>query len=156
MQHHADDGWFHESAEFNRLSLEFAKQLRQAFGEATSMRPWFLGHILVELLLDAELIARQPSHLNKYYEQISLVDAEWIATTVERLCGRSVGRLAEFIPKYFEMRFLADYGNDDSLTLRLNQVMRRVGLPELPDSFMSVLPSAREQIATSADLLIAR
>lgn len=156
MQHHSDDGWFHESAEFNRLSLSFAKQLRQTFGEATSMRPWFLGHILVELLLDAELVARQPTLLSKYYEQVSQVDAEWVASTVERLCGRSVGRLGEFIPKYFEMKFLGDYGEDDTLTLRLNQVMRRVGLPELPDSFATVLPSARKQIATSADLIIAR
>lgn len=156
MQHHSDDGWFHESAEFNRLSLDFAKQLRQAFGEKTSMRPWFLGHILVELLLDAELVARQPSLLEKYYQLMSQVDADWVATTVEQLCGRSVGRLGEFIPKYIEMQFLGDYGEDASLTLRLNQVMRRVGLPALPDTFASVLPSARKQISSSADLLIAK
>ena len=40
--------------------------------------------------------------------------------------------LATFIELFERERFLADYAEDGSLRMRLNQVMRRVGLPLLP------------------------
>ena len=140
VQHHADDGWFHDSPAFGELSLRFAKRLRLAMGEQTSMRPWFLGHILVELLLDDALIRRDPGVLDHYYTLIAEADPEFIATSVAQMSGGDVGRMAEFIPKYTEMRFLADYGEDETLTLRLNQVMRRVGLDQLPPEAIARFP----------------
>ena len=153
-QHHTDDLWFHESEAFSRLSLEFSKQIKEEFGESTSMRPWFLGHILVELLLDDELIQREPEQLVRYYDCIAETDAEWIAEQVAMMCGRDVGKLAEFIGKFLELRFLEDYHDDQTLTMRLNQVMNRVGLEQLPESFPKLLPWAREEIAKSAIELV--
>ncbi len=153
-QHHTDDMWFHESEPFNRLSLEFAKRIKEEFGESTSMRPWFLGHILVELLLDDELIQRDPSKLVRYYDLIAEVEAEWVADQVAMMCGRDVGKLAKFIRKFLEIRFLEDYHDDETLTMRLNQVMNRVGLDELPESFPVLLPKMREDISLSATNLV--
>ncbi len=156
VRHHTDDGWFHESPAFGELSLRFAKRLRLAMGEQTSMRPWFLGHILVELLLDDALIRRDPVQLDRYYELIGRADPEFIATSVAQMAGGDVGRMAEFIPKYVEMRFLADYAEDERLTLRLNQVMRRARLNELPPEAIAVFPECRADIAASVDALISR
>lgn len=153
-RHHADDAWFHESAAFGVLSLDFSKQLRKAFGEGTSMRPWFLGHILVELLLDDELARRQPRLLDQYYSAAAQIDSDWVAASVEQMCGRDVGKLAYFIGQYVEVRFLADYRDDAGLTHRLNQVMSRVGLDSLPASFATVLPACREAVADSFDALL--
>lgn len=153
-RHHSDDAWFHGSAAFGTLSLDFAKRLRKAFGEGTSMRPWFLGHILVELLLDDELARRHPGLLERYYAAAAQIDGGWVASAVQQMCGRDVGKLAHFIQRYAEARFLEDYRTDEGLTLRLNQVMSRVGLNELPASFVTVLPGCRDAVAASFEALL--
>jgi hypothetical protein len=49
---------------------------------------------------------------------------------------------------------LWDYLEDGKLLVRLNQVMRRVGLDPLPERFRDVLPAARDLVAEhKADLL---
>lgn len=153
-QHHADDAWFHESPAFGALSLGFAKTLREELGESTSMRPWFLGHILVELLLDDELARREPGLLDWYYELMARVDGAWVAESIERMAGRDVGKLAHFIQRYGEVRFLADYRDDDTLVMRLNQVMQRVRLDALPAAFTPLLAGFRGAVAASFDDLI--
>lgn len=153
-RHHADDAWFHDSPTFGELSLAFAKTLREELGESTSMRPWFLGHILVELLLDDELARREPGLLDWYYEIIARADATWVASHVARMSGREVGRLADFIGRYVEVRFLADYRDDGPLVMRLNQVMGRVGLDALPAEFTPLLAGFRGAIADSFDSLL--
>ncbi|MEQ8848386.1 hypothetical protein [Botrimarina sp.] len=154
-RHHADDAWFHDSPAFGRLSLAFAKELRESLGESTSLRPWFLGHVLVELLLDDALSARQPDLLDRYYAAIAQADPAWVAATVERFSRRDVGRLAEFVERFVEVRFLEDYAHDERLTYRLNQVMSRVRLDPLPAEFPALLPPMRGAVNASVDELLA-
>lgn len=149
VRHHADDAWFHETPAFGRLSLDFARRIRLALGEQTSMRPWFLGHVVVELLLDDALSRRTPGLLPRYYDMVASIDAEWVARSVEQMAGRDAGRLAEFIERFVEARFLADYADDDRLAWRLSQVMQRVGLDALPAAFPPLLPAMREEVNAS-------
>ncbi|QDV72531.1 hypothetical protein [Botrimarina mediterranea] len=153
-RHHADDAWFHESPAFGALSLGFAKTVREALGESTSMRPWFLGHILVEMLLDDELARREPGLLDWYYELMTHVDGAWVAASIERMAQRDVGDLALFVERYVEVRFLADYRDDDALVMRLNQVMQRVRLDKLPAAFTPLLAGFRGAVAASFDELV--
>lgn len=153
-RHHSDDRWFHETRAFTELSLRFAKLIHQHCGDGGDMRPSFLGHILVELLLDAELIARDPRRLDRYYAAIDSADAERVAAWIEKMSGGSVGELAALIPRFVAVRFLADYAADDSLCYRVNQVLRRVGLSELPLSFTELLPALRKQVAQNAQALM--
>jgi hypothetical protein len=142
-QHHADDDWFHQTAAFGELSMALARDVREATGDVDGMRPSFLGHILVELLLDSAIHAEQPELLDRYYETLAGVDASVVADAVGAMTGVDASQLAAIIERFVELRFLYDYADDARLTFRLNQVMRRVGLPELPATFMAVLPEAR-------------
>jgi len=153
-RHHADDGWFHVTRAFTELSLAFSKQIRESLDDQVNLRPWFLGHIMVELLLDAQLIADAPARLDDYYHRIAQVDPQLVAASIERMSGRSVGRLAEFVERFPEVRFLADYADDQRLLFRVNQVMHRVGLPKLPTEFTELLPAFRSQIAEGASELM--
>lgn len=154
LRHHADDAWFHENGAFSMLSLEFARRIREALDDASGVRPWFLGHVLVELLLDAELVRRRPHVLDHYYTTIARIDATFVAEMVATMAGKPVGRLAEFIPRFVELRFLADYSRDDRLALRLGQVCQRVGLPPLPPQLALLLPAMRSDVALRADELL--
>ena len=129
--------------------------VRDVLAGDEGFRPSFLGHILVEILLDSILIDENPEQLDRYYDVLSNVDAAEVAQVVERITGQSVSLLATFIPRFIDERFLPDYLDDGKLLWRLNQVMRRVRLPLLPESFQKFFPAARHQVAARRDELMA-
>ncbi|MCG8585357.1 MAG: hypothetical protein MI757_11660, partial [Pirellulales bacterium] len=106
-------------------------------------RPSFLGHILVELMIDARLTEEDPRRLDNYYDAWAKLDAEAVATAVSRITGKDASRLAVFVERFDQERFLQDYLEDAKLFDRLNQVMRRVRLPALPTTFQDTLPEVR-------------
>ena len=146
VQHHADDAWFHETRAFAELSLELSRRIRALLPDEDGLRPSFLGHILVELLLDAELIAAAPERLERYYEAMGEIDPQRVEWAVNRMAPRGPAELARWIPRFSAERFLSDYLEDATLCFRLNQVMRRVRLAALPDAFAEVLPDVRRLV----------
>ncbi len=146
-QHHADDARFHTTDAFAELSWRYTVAIRDLLPGDDGLRPSFLGHILIEILLDAVIIGEQPQSLEAYYQAMSEVDAGVVEETVNRIATAKTERLALLIPAFTRERFLCDYSDDGRLLRRLNQVMRRVGLDLLPDRFMEVLPAARREVA---------
>jgi len=67
VQHHHDDDWFHRTRAFAELNLQLTVMAREALPNDEGFRPSFLGHILVELLLDGILYRQQPDLLDRYY-----------------------------------------------------------------------------------------
>jgi hypothetical protein len=154
VRHHADDAWFHQSRAFNELSLELARRIRRATDDADGMRPSFLGHILVELLLDAAILEQQPGAADRYYAALGEVEPAVVAAAVSGMTGEDAAQLAPIIERFVELRFLYDYADDERLLVRLNQVMRRVQLPQLTGDFVTMLPAARQHVAEALALLL--
>ena len=155
VRHCHDDNWFHGSRAFTELSLAFTRTIRDHLGQDAGFRPFFVGHILVEMLLDAELIEAHPGLLTAYYRAIERLDAPRVAEAVGRMArGEGAGRLAVFIPLFSGDPFLWDYLDDAKLLVRLNQVMRRATLPALPASFARLFSGFRRAVAErQAELL---
>jgi hypothetical protein len=154
VQHHHDDDWFHQTRAFAELSLEFTVAIRDLLGADAGFRPSFLGHILVELLLDAALIEAAPERLAAYYQALERLDAELVADAVNRMATRATPLLAPLLPRFSAARFLYDYADDAKLLWRLNQIMRRVQLAALPPSLLEFFPAARRKVAArQAELL---
>lgn len=154
VQHLDDDRWFHRTPAFVRTSALLAKRIRAWLPEDRGVRPGFLGHILTEMLLDRVLIERDPSALSAYYAAIQRVDANEVQAAVNRMSREPTRRLAMLIQRFCEERFLQDYPHDARLLYRMNQVMRRVQLPTLPDDFADLLPEMRGHVAEAADELL--
>lgn len=183
LQHLRDDARFHASRAFAETSLELTARVRDALGSEkgdrhrlceapegpfrqtepvplsaaggdTSMRPAFLGHLLVELLLDAALVADNPDRLTEYYRVLDQLAPDRVEAAVNRMATRPTERLGVFISLFLRERVLWDYLEDDKLLVRLNQVMRRVELAALPDDFTTLLPAARKLVAERKDALL--
>ncbi|EAQ82634.1 hypothetical protein [Blastopirellula marina] len=154
VQHHHDDDWFHRTKAFGELSWGFTVLIRDQVGADDGLRPSFLGHIVVELLLDAELALRNPGLLPAYYDALAQIEPTKVETAVNQIATRSSDRLAWFIERFLEVRFLEDYAEDEKLTLRLNQVLQRVKLPALPSGFAPLLPTMRSAVAEHFDDLL--
>ncbi len=146
VQHHHDDAWFHRTGAFAELSLNFSVAVRDILGGDDSFRSHFLSHILVEILLDSELIEKYPSQLQLYYDALRCVDPSKLADAVTFMSGRHAIGIGWLLPRFIDERFLWDYPEDEKLLKRLNQVMRRVRLPLLPEEFLQLFPDARYQV----------
>ncbi len=147
MQHLRDDDWFHGTRGFVETSADLAIKFRAVLGPDDSHRTTFLGHIVTELLIDAELITRHPGRIEQYYEVLSFIEPLLVQNAVNLMAKLSTERLAPLIPRFIEERFLPDYLDDTRLLRRLNQVMTRVKLPPLPTDVESVLRLARPVIS---------
>ncbi len=153
-RHIADDDWFHRTRAFAEVSATLGRLLRERLGGSDGFRCGFLGHIVTEMQLDAILILREPARLQRYYDALDQVDPQVIAAVVGQLLGRPAGRLAEFIPLFLRERIFDDYPEPTRLLRRLNQVQRRVRLPELPEAAADWLAEARDVVeARLTDLL---
>jgi hypothetical protein len=147
LQHFRDDAVFHDTRAFAELSLELTVMSRDVMGNPPGLGPPFLGHLLVELLLDAALVAENPARLDAYYRALESVDGGEIQRALNRMAPRATERLAAMFSAICRERFLWDYLEDAKLWRRLNQVMRRVGLEPLPERFQQILPDARRMVA---------
>ena len=154
QRHVDDDRWFHQTAAFQDLSDELTKRIAALEPENRQMRAFFLGHVLLELLLDAVLIERDPGVLPRYYESLAQVDLTVIGRVAGGWTAPSAERLALFAERFCQERFLFDYLNDQRLLHRLTQVSRRVRLARLPDGMERMLPDARELVRSAADALM--
>ena len=146
IQHIRDDARFHQTRAFAELSLELSAMVRDVPGEESDFRPAFLGHLLVEVLLDAALIAEDTARLEAYYRTIASVDPGEVEDAVNRIAPKRTTRLALMISRFSEARILWDYLEDAKLWKRLNQVMRRAKLAPVPESFLDLLPEARRRV----------
>jgi hypothetical protein len=153
VQHHRDDAWFHATVAFGELSWRLTMTCRDVLPDDPGFRPSFLGHILVELLLDAALAKKAPAQLDRYYATMASIDAVAVEAAVNRMAIAPAEQLGWFIGKFCEVRFLWDYSDDERLLFRLNQVLDRVGLETLPEKFMDVLGPARRTIAAEVGRL---
>lgn len=156
VQHLDDDARFHESRAFVELSMAISAAARDFLQEPSGMRPAFLGHLLVEVLLDAALIAAKPDRLDAYYRLLDQVDPAVVEAKVNMMAPGPTERLAGMIAAFCRERILWDYLDDATLLKRLNQVMRRVGLAELPAEFVDLFPELRGLVDRRAVSLLGR
>lgn len=145
-QHLEDDRWFHETRAFHEVSATLAVRFREALAPDETLRAGFLGHIVTELLIDAELIERHPRKIDRYYETLAAIEPVTVQNAINAMAKQPTEGLAPLIPRFIDERFLPDYLRDDRLLWRLNQVLRRVKLPPLPEETQTILSSARPVI----------
>ncbi len=144
VRHHDDDRWFHGTRAFAETNLLLAVQLRERLPGDEGFRPSFVGHILIEMLLDSFWIREDASVADRYYEAIDSVAPETVQRCVAAITGKPIEGLADLMRRFVDARFLYDYTDHAKLLGRLNQVMRRVGLADLPHAVGDWLPEAVE------------
>ena len=145
LQHIADDRWFHGTRAFVETNMELALQLRNLLPGDAGFRPTFVGHILIEMMLDGMWIRDDSRTAEHYYTAIRQAPPATIERCVNLITGKPT-KLAAVIERFAEIQFLYDYLDHSKLLMRLNQVMNRVGLPPLPETVGKWLPEAQDVV----------
>jgi len=154
IRHIEDDKWFHGTQAFVETNMRLAVELRDLLPGDAGFRPTFVGHILIEMLLDAFWIRDDPSIGDRYYAMLDEVSHQEIQRCVNQITGKPTENLVGTVERFVEMRFLFDYLEHDRLLFRLNQVMKRVKLAPLPESVLDWLPGASKLIESRRERLL--
>ena len=154
IRHIEDDRWFHGTQAFVETNMTLAVELREYLPEDEGFRPTFVGHILLEMLLDAFWIRDDQTIADRYYAMLDSVSAGTIERCVNTITGKPTDRLAGTIERFIQTQFLYDYLDLDKLLIRINQVLRRVGLTMLPDSVAAWLPRASQLVESRRQRLL--
>jgi len=154
IRHIADDHWFHGTQAFVETNLRLAVELRELLPGDAGFRPTFVGHILIEMLLDAYWIRDDRTIAEQYYSTLRSIPPTTIERCVNAITGKPTDQLAVVIERFVDAQFLYDYLDHDKLLMRLNQVMKRVGLTSLPAAVGHWLPEANKLVESRRQRLL--
>jgi hypothetical protein len=146
LKHLADDDAFHGSIAFMETSLAVSRWVTEAVPSENINRPAFVGHILVELLLDATIEMDNPGTLDRYYAAMAAISARELEDSVNHLATKPTTQVPTFLQRYLGERFLFDYLRDDRLLVRMNGILHRVGLDPLPMTILPTFAVSRELV----------
>lgn len=143
VRHHDDDHAFHRDDDFEALSHHTTARVRARFPH---LRASVLGHVLTEMLLDAALMARAPTLLDRYYAAVDAIDAGVVTRFVSHASGRPVSNVDVLLDRFRRARFLADYQDDDGLLACVRGVWVRAGLGGVDDGVIDVIAAVRVDV----------
>lgn len=147
LQHLSDDDWFHRSRGFVEVVADVTRYTRANLPEDADFAAELFAHILVELLLDAELISRLPERLARYYQLLEGVNPSEVQGWISRVSRHPTDRLNWFVPLFVRERFLQDYPDDDRLAVRLQQIWQRIRLGSFQKApVLKIVPWARSLV----------
>ena len=156
VQHHEDDYWFHGSAIFTRVTLELAVEYREQFGNSQAMRANLIGHIVIEMFLDAFLESKFPGSMEKMYDWVADLDAEKVQDCINHFASQPTTKLAGEIERFQSERYLFDYQKDEGVRYRMNNVLGRLNLDLMPEESIAWLGKKRQQVFKHAEALLAQ
>jgi hypothetical protein len=154
IRHIEDDRWFHGTQAFVETNLRLAVELRRLLPGDAGFRPTFVGHILIEMFLDAFWIRDDRGNAEHYYSVVQSISPATIQRCVNAITGKPTDALTPVIERFVDIQFLYDYLDHDKLLMRLNQVMKRVGLMPLPDEVRRWLPEAQKLVESRRHRLL--
>ena len=146
VQHLKDDYWFHTSAVFRDFEMKFAVEIREIYDGDTSMRPGFVAHVVVEMLIDSWLQQNFPGQLERYYEMIAEVDSSKVQGAINRFATNPTVKLVPTMEKFISERYIFDYVTDEGVAYRMSRVLDRIGLEVLDDKILPWAATARPRV----------
>ena len=126
IHNHMDmDTFFHRSVFFKNSYEAIRIILNQSISPAMNIRPFFLAHVLVEILLDHLLLLRSSNLALRFYRTIGSVNVTEIVRLLERHFERKLEGLEDLINKFLVTRFLESYIQLDQLIFPVNRMLTR-------------------------------
>lgn len=159
--HLVADACFHQLPAFTAGRAALAPLAAGLAQEGARVRGFFLTHLLLEMLLDAELLAREPDLGAAFYEALARADREAAARAAASALGapRDPAAFARGAERFVQARFLLDYVDDEALAARLEQVLGRAR-QTLPRAarvrLVAGLPAARAEVRALLPALVER
>ncbi|WP_343523763.1 hypothetical protein [Pedobacter sp.] len=124
-RHLAVDLFFHSSDFFLEKTTEL-KQLIKPIVENTAVRPSFLAHIGLELLLDHLLVEHNLIRVNHFYDKLNAVKKESLSDFLEHCNLNKPEVFFNFLEKFISSKYLLSYQKLENISYALNRICMRL------------------------------
>ncbi|MCB0736907.1 MAG: hypothetical protein KDC92_05285 [Bacteroidetes bacterium] len=124
----ADDYW-HSSKFFIQKNELIKKVLIDFDFVEKPYRPFFMTHVILELLLDRALVLQNETLCHNMYGSIEKFERSWL--NYLNIDGATVDKLENFVESFIKYRYVFQYANNEQYIYALNRLFQRVRHPEL-------------------------
>jgi len=151
-RHMQVDRHFHSSDFF----LEHSKAIRASiapFLENSPVRPSFLSHIALELMLDSLLITEGFINVDDFYRQLKRVNRQTLTQFLELNNIRDTFVFYQFFDKFIDSAYLKSYNESHNIMHALNHICMRLWKDPLNETqklhLTAVLLNYKEKLRSS-------
>lgn len=124
-KHLAVDRYFHSSEFFKTNSHKLKKKLLPSI-EGSPVKPFFLGHIAVELILDSLLITVEKINVDDFYDHLGRCEDDIICDFFEISGLKNPGFFLKYLEKFKKDRYLHTYADISKITYALRRICMRI------------------------------
>ncbi len=137
-RHLSVDLLFHSSTFFFEKTTEL-KQLIKPILEGTPVRPSFLAHIGLELLLDHLLIEHNLIQVNHFYDKLIAVKRESLSDFLEHCGLKNESVFFKFLDGFISSKYLLSYQKLENISYALNKICMRLWPKTLSENQLAAL-----------------
>ncbi len=119
------DNIFHSSEFFRIQSHELKLILLPIFGESP-VKPFFLAHIGLELILDHLLTIQGMVNINTFYEQLQKADKHALEAFLNKAGMNDTAVFFKFLESFISSRYLLSYQKIENISYALNRICMRL------------------------------
>lgn len=150
------DKYFHSSAFFAHHSHQLKLALKPAI-EQSPVKPFFLGHIALELILDNILITTEKINVDDFYTHLDITDSEIIHTFLTHSNLTDTDTFFKFFTNFKKNRYLHTYAEADKIAYALKRICMRIWKDPFTasqeENITEVLLTYRHQLITGHMLI---
>lgn len=140
QQHLATDAWWHSSEYFAKKQDSIKKVLHTYHLAQKPFRPFFMTHVMCELLIDRQLVIHHPFWVEDFYTSLEKIPPHMVDSIFVHFGLQH--KMNTFLSRFCRDRFLIKYGENEGFQYALNRLFSRVGHPPIAltgNSFSALL-----------------
>jgi acyl carrier protein phosphodiesterase len=134
---------FHSSSFFNQETAKL-KQLLLPILEDTKVRPSFLAHIGVELVLDHLLVVNAKIDINLFYNHLNKVDDPAIGIFLKNCGAEHTDNFFQFLNSFRSSKYLLSYQKIENISYALQRICMRLWPHPFTEATMTLLTAQLE------------
>lgn len=119
------DKYFHSSS-FFRTNSHQLKQLLLPAIEGSPVKPFFLGHITIELILDNLLLTTQKINIDIFYDHLDRCEAAVISEFLIYSGLKDTSVFFKFYESFKKSRYLYSYAKTEEIAFALKRICMRI------------------------------
>ena len=119
------DRYFHNSEFFIEHTQSIRKKIAPIL-DGSEVRPSFLAHISLELMLDSILLTLEEINAFNFYDQLARVERDAVKHFLELNKVSDTGKFFRFFDQFLEVNYLHSYSESTNLIYALNRICMRL------------------------------
>lgn len=135
------DKYFHSSLYFSEQTAKLKPKLLNLTA-GTEIRPSFLAHISLELLLDHILLDEKIVQVKSFYNALNNVDRATLTSFLKKTNLQQIEKFIKFFDKFLAHEYLHSYESLERISYALNQICLRLWPTGLSDTQKQQLTDA--------------